>query len=294
MKCPSLPLLLALSVLPLLASDPPATQGGKANPFPVGDAGVMTRALQVTTSPAEALQKLKEGNARFLTGRHQEYNYRAQVKATASGQYPFATIVTCMDSRVAAEHVFDLGLGDVFTIRIAGNIVDEEVLGSLEYAHKVAGAKLIVVMGHSHCGAVKGAVDDVVLGNLPQLLARIKPAVQAVPDDGQPRNSHNHAFVDRVARMQVIFGIRTIRERSVVLRELHDSGKIDIVGAFYDLDSGKVEFYRPLAAGKIDKTPPMELPEDLKPAAPAKPAEAHGAEAKHEEKPAPAPAGHGH
>ncbi len=262
--------LFALSVLPVslaLASEPQAGHGDKPNPFPQGEAGVMTRPVQVTTSPGEALQRLKEGNARFLTGRHSPYNFRAQVKATADGQFPFATLVSCMDSRTAVEHIFDLGLGDVFSIRIAGNIVDEEVLGSLEYAHKVAGAKLIVVMGHSQCGAVKGAVDDVVLGNLPQLLARIKPAVLAVPDDGSPRKSHNHAFVDRVGRMQVIFGIRAIRERSVVLRELHDAGKIDIVGAFYDLETGKVEFYRPLSAGKIDKLPLMELPEEPKLAA---------------------------
>jgi carbonic anhydrase len=255
-------LVSAASFLQVWASDEKKEQ---KSPFPDGTAGVITRAEQVTTSPSEALQRLKEGNARFLTGRHKEYNLRAQVKATAAGQFPFATIVSCMDSRTSVEHVFDLGLGDVFSIRIAGNIVDEEVLGSLEYAHKVAGAKLIVVMGHSHCGAVKGAVDDVVLGNLPQLLARIKPAVQAVPEDSTPRNSHNHAFVDRVARMQVIFGIRAIRERSVVLRELHDAGKIDIVGAFYDLDTGKVEFYRPLSAGKIDKQPQAELPEEPKP-----------------------------
>ena len=174
-----------------------------------------------------------------------------------------------MDSRTAVEQVFDLGLGDVFSLRIAGNIINDDVLGSLEYAHKVAGAKLIVVLGHSHCGALKGAADDVVFGNLTSLLARIKPAVVGVPADSKPRTSKNLKFVDDVGRLNVILAVRQIRERSPVLRELHDRQAIDLIGGFYDLETGKVEFYRPL----VGATPaPASAPvaDSAPPAAPVK------------------------
>lgn len=221
---------------------------------------VMTESEQTLMSPSAAFVRLQEGNARFLAGQRAPRDLPAQVHETAHGQHPFASIVSCMDSRTAVEHVFDLGLGDVFSIRLAGNIINDDVLGSLEFAHKVAGSKLIVVLGHSHCGAMKGAADDVVLGNLTHLLARIKPAVVGVPADGKPRTSKNPKFVDEVGRLNVILAVRQIRERSTVLRELHDRQAIDIIGGFYDIGTGKVEFYRPLVGAS--PTPTAEAAPD--------------------------------
>ena len=229
----------------------------------------MTEADQTLMSSSAAFIRLQEGNARFLAGRRAARDLPAQVKATAHGQHPFASIVSCMASRTAVEHVFDLGLGDVFSLRLAGNIINDDVLGSLEYAHKVAGAKLIVVLGHSHCDAMKGAADDVVLGNLTSLLARIKPAVVGVPAYGKPRTSKNLKFVDDVGRLNVILAIRQIRERSIVLRELHDRQAIDIIGGFYDIETGKVEFYRPLV-GAAPVPAPTSAADSVTPAAPAK------------------------
>jgi carbonic anhydrase len=237
------PLCAALSsVSPLLHGNSAPAHAAEKSVAPA----VMTESDQTLMSPSAAFVRLQEGNARFLAGLRASRDLPAQVHATAHGQYPFATIVSCMDSRTAVEHVFDLGLGDVFSVRLAGNVINDDVLGSLEYAHKVAGAKLIVVLGHSHCGAMKGAADDVVLGNLTHLLARLKPAVVGVPADGKPRTSKNIKFVDDVGRLNVILAVRQIRERSAVLRELHDRQAIDIIGGFYDIETGKVEFYRPL------------------------------------------------
>jgi carbonic anhydrase len=243
------PLCAALSsVSPLLHGNSAPAHAPEKSAAPT----VMTESDQTLMSPSAAFVRLQEGNARFIAGRRAPRDLPAQVHATAHGQYPFATIVSCMDSRTAVEHVFDLGLGDVFSVRLAGNVINDDVLGSLEYAHKVAGAKLIVVLGHSHCGAMKGAADDVVLGNLTHLLARLKPAVVGVPADGKPRTSKNIKFVDDVGRLNVILAVRQIRERSAVLRELHDRQAIDIIGGFYDIETGKVEFYRPL----VGATPP--------------------------------------
>jgi carbonic anhydrase len=263
-------LFQALCLFPLLglvalrANSSPAP----ASPTPAALA-VVTEADQTLMSPSAAFIRLQEGNARFLAGRRAARDLPAQVKATAHGQHPFASIVSCMDSRTAVEHVFDLGLGDVFSLRLAGNIINDDVLGSLEYAHKVAGAKLIVVLGHNHCGAMKGAADDVVLGNLTSLLARIKPAVVGVPADGKPRTSKNLKFVDDVGRLNVILAVRQIRERSIVLRELHDRQAIDIIGGFYDIETGKVEFYRPLV-GAAPVPAPTSAADSVTPAAPAK------------------------
>lgn len=236
------------------------------------DAKIFTEADQIATTPTQAYKILQAGNARFVAGKHLERDLRAQVHATAHGQHPIASIVSCMDSRTAVEHIFDLGLGDVFSIRLAGNVINDDVLGSLEYAHKVAGAKLIVVLGHSHCGAMKGAADDVVLGNLTGLIARVKPAVVGVPADGTPRTSANMKFVDNVGRLNVIIAVRQIRDRSAVLRELHDRQAIDIIGGFYDIETGKVEFYRPLVGAtpnpKAKKEAPLKLPTPIDETAP--------------------------
>ncbi|MFY9551323.1 MAG: carbonic anhydrase family protein [Thermoanaerobaculia bacterium] len=202
-------------------------------------AQVQTKESQAAMTPARALAILKEGNGRFVAGAREPRDLKAQVKATASGQYPYAAIVSCMDSRVPAELVFDQGIGDVFSVRVAGNVVDTDDLGSLEYAAKVTGVRLILVMGHTACGAVKGAIDDVKMGNLTFLLEKIRPAIEA---SGPRGTSKDHAYVDRVAERNVRHTMKEIRERSPILREMFDTGKVGLVAAMYDLDTGKVTF----------------------------------------------------
>ena len=198
-------------------------------------------------TPQQALAQLRAGNARFASGRPLARNLPAEVKATASGQYPFAVVLSCLDSRQPIEIVLDQGIGDIFSARVAGNVLDDDLLGSLEFACKVSGAKLIAVIGHSDCGAIKGAVDDVELGNLGGLLNTIKPAISGVPAGNQPRTSSNAAFVNAVAAANVRLVLQQIRDRSPVLRELLDTGEIGLVGGMYDLSTGKVEFYHDAA-----------------------------------------------
>jgi carbonic anhydrase len=202
-----------------------------------------TKESQTAMTPQQALAKLREGNARFAAGQSLIRNYPAEVKATTSGQYPFAVVLSCLDSRQPIEIVLDQGVGDIFSARVAGNVLDDDILGSLEFACKVSGAKLIAVIGHSNCGAIKGAVDDVQLGNLTGLLTKIKPAIDAVPADVQPRTSKNYTFVDQVSEENVKLVMKEIRERSPILREMLDKGEIELVGGMYDLATGKVEFY---------------------------------------------------
>ena len=199
---------------------------------------------QDAIKPQDALQMLKEGNARFCQNLRADRDLLQQVNATAEGQWPFAAIVSCIDSRASVELIFDQGIGDVFSARIAGNFVNDDILGSLEFACAVAGAKLVVVLGHSACGAIKGACDHVELGNLTQMLAKIAPAVDAVaPDyDAEARNSSNSEFVERVAHENVAQTVAAIAERSAVLRDLKDNGNIDIVGGMYDISNGRVTF----------------------------------------------------
>ena len=204
---------------------------------------VQTKASQAAMTPQAALQELRDGNARFVSGHPLLRNYSAQVKATASGQYPFAVVLSCLDSRQPIEIVLDQGIGDIFSARVAGNVVNDDILGSMEFACHVSGAKLIAVIGHSNCGAVKGAIDDVELGNLTGLLGKIKPAMDAVPADVQPRTSKNYPFVDAVAVANVRLVMKEIRERSPILRDMLDQGKIQLVGGMYDLATGKVEFF---------------------------------------------------
>ena len=194
-------------------------------------------------TPQQALAELREGNARFVAGKPLVRDFPGQVKAASSGQYPFAVVLSCIDSRQPIEIVLDQGIGDIFSARVAGNVLNDDILGSMEFACKVAGAKLIVVVGHSNCGAVKGAIDDVQLGNLTGLLSKIKPAIDAVPQDVQPRTSKNHTYVDQVSEEHVKQVMKEIRERSPVLREMLDQGQIGLVGGMYDLSTGKVEFY---------------------------------------------------
>jgi carbonic anhydrase len=202
-----------------------------------------TKEAQAAMTPQKALDELRAGNARFVAGHPLVRNQPADVKATASGQYPFAVVLSCLDSRQPIEIVLDQGIGDIFSARVAGNVLNDDILGSMEFACKVSGAKLIAVIGHSNCGAIKGAVDGVELGNLTGLLARIQPAIGHVPADGQPRNSKNPQFVDKVSEMNVQLVVQQIRERSPILREMLDSGQVGLVGGMYDLSTGEVHFY---------------------------------------------------
>jgi carbonic anhydrase len=199
--------------------------------------------LQQQTTPEQVLQILKEGNDRFVNNNRLDRNYLDQVKDTKDGQWPMAAILSCIDSRTSTELTFDLGIGDVFSIRIAGNIVNEHILGSMEFACKVAGSKFIVVLGHTKCGAVKGACDHVRLGNLTSLIADIEPAVEQEKETKENRNSSNPAFVENVAAINVRKTVKDILERSAIIKEMVDAGEIGIIGGMYDVTTGKVEFY---------------------------------------------------
>jgi carbonic anhydrase len=200
---------------------------------------VQTQATQAAMTPAAALARLKDGNAKFVAGKNTPHDYPAQVHATAGGQYPFAAVVSCMDSRVTPEVTFDCGLGDIFGLREAGNVVDVDTLGGLEYAAKVVGVKMIVVVGHSHCGAVKGAIDGVQLGNLTELLKKIQPAMTPPVPAGK---SMDDAYVQKVAEANVRLQMKEIQDKSPVIKELVQSGKLGIAGAMYDIETGKVTF----------------------------------------------------
>lgn len=209
---------------------------------PDPDAAAMTRATQTAMTPDQALTRLKSGNDRFASGRMLARDLPAQVKASGQSQYPFASVISCIDSRAAPELVFDQGIGDVFSTRIAGNIVNEDMLGSLEFATRVAGSKLVVVLGHTSCGAIKGACDDVALGNLTGLLGKIKPAVTSVSYTGD-RSSKNAAFVELVAEANVRRTVQDVLARSPIMREMHNKGQIRVVGAMLDVATGKVTWY---------------------------------------------------
>lgn len=204
-----------------------------------------TKITQAAMTPEKSLQFLKEGNIRFQNNLKTNRNLLEQVNDTSEGQFPFATILSCIDSRVSAELVFDQGLGDVFSVRIAGNFVNEDILGSMEFACKLAGTKLIVVLGHTGCGAIKGACDDAKMGNLTKLIEKIKPAVNAVklPEDISLRNSSNLEFVDNVSKKNVKLTIDRIIKESDVLAEMQNNGDILIIGAMYNINTGAVSFY---------------------------------------------------
>jgi carbonic anhydrase len=203
--------------------------------------GSLTQEQRDSMTPSQVIDELKKGNERFRTGKMASRDYLAEKRSSAAGQYPAAAILGCLDSRVPAEIVFDAGLGDTFVGRVAGNVVNDDMLGSIEFACAASGAKLVLVLGHTACGAVKGAIDDVVLGNLTALLARIKPAVAGTKFDGE-KSSKNARYVDAVARTNVVLVLAEIRRRSPILEELEKKGSIKIVGAMYDLATGAVEF----------------------------------------------------
>jgi carbonic anhydrase len=201
----------------------------------------LTKDERDSMTPAQVIAELKKGNERFRTGKMVRRDYLAEQRASAKGQYPAAVLLGCLDSRVPAEIVFDTGIGDTFIGRVAGNIVNDDLLGSMEFGCAASGAKVVLVLGHTACGAIKGAIDDVVLGNLTGLLARIKPAVAQTKYDGE-KSSKNYAYVDAVAETNVRLTVAEIHRRSPVLEDLSKKGSIAIVGAMYDLATGTVKF----------------------------------------------------
>jgi carbonic anhydrase len=212
-------------------------QGSTLAPAP------LTKEMQAAMTPDSALAELKSGNARFVSGQTAQRDNRADVKTTASGQYPFAVVLSCLDSRVPIEIVLDQGIGDIFSARVAGNVLNDDILGSMEFGCKASGSKLIVVIGHSNCGAIKGAIDDVKLNKLSDLLGKIKPAIGKVPAAVTPRTSSNLEFVDKVAEANVRLVMQQIRDRSPVLRQMLDQHQIGLVGGIYDLSTGEVRFF---------------------------------------------------
>lgn len=204
---------------------------------------VLTQDEQQRLSPDDVLRLLREGNQRFVAGDVTHRDHRAQVRKAAEGQWPKAVVLSCLDSRIPVEDVFDCGIGDLFVARIAGNFVNVDVLGSMEFACAVVGAKLVLVLGHEHCGAVKGAIDGVQLGNLTALLEKIAPAADEVEGDHGARSSKNEAFVHAVAEQNVRRNVERIRAESPILAGLEREGKLAIVGGMYDMDTGEVVFY---------------------------------------------------
>ncbi len=192
-------------------------------------------------TPDQALEKLMDGNARFLAGDGIPHNRPHQVAATASGQHPYAIVLACIDSRVAPEIVFDTGIGDIFTACVAGNVVSPDVLGGMEFAVEVAGSKLIMILGHTGCGAIQGACDGVELGNLTQLLEKIRPAVEEMASFPGEQTSANRAFTDAVSIRNVMRSVKNVRDRSPIIARLLESGAVRIVGAMYDVSTGEVE-----------------------------------------------------
>ena len=205
-------------------------------------ADALTKEQRDKMTPEEILTEMKRGNERFRKGERRARDFLKEQQSSAAGQYPAAVVLSCIDSRGPAEIIMDLGIGDIFNARVAGNIANSDILGSMEFACQVAGAKVVLVMGHTACGAIKGAIDNVELGNLTGLLAKIKPAVKATSFKGN-RSSKNIAFVDAVARKNVELTMAGIRKNSVVLKELESKGAIKIAGSMYDLETATVDFF---------------------------------------------------
>ena len=203
---------------------------------------VLTAEEQAALTPDLVIQSLKEGNKRYVNNDLTERDHSAMIRKASKGQYPKAVILSCLDSRVPVEDVFDKGIGDIFVGRVAGNFVNEDLLGCMEFGCKVSGAKLILVMGHESCGAIKAAIDDVKMGNITAMLAKIKPAISKSQDFSGEKSSKNVAYVDHVAKNNVAHAIETIRAKSPILKEMEDKGEIKIVGAYYDVDTGEVNF----------------------------------------------------
>ncbi|MBI3258305.1 MAG: carbonic anhydrase [Ignavibacteriae bacterium] len=202
-----------------------------------------TKETQDKLTPELALEMLKEGNARFVNNIKAHRNLLQQVNETSSGQFPFAAILSCIDSRTSAELIFDQGLGDIFSIRIAGNILNEDILGSMEFSCKFAGSKLIVVLGHTKCGAIEGACNNIELGHITTLLHKIKPAIHQEIETITERNGRNTSFVETVTKNNVFLTVHNVKMKSSLLSEMEQKGAIKIIGGLHDIDTGRVIFF---------------------------------------------------
>lgn len=223
----------------------------------------LTKEMQKAITPAIALHLLEEGNKRFVSNLKVNRNLLQQANETSDGQHPFAIILSCIDSRTSVELIFDQGLGDVFSARIAGTIINEDILGSMEFSCKVAGAKIIVVLGHSKCGAIKGACDNVEMGNLTALLSKLQPAVRAEKTIVKNRSSSNEEFVEKVSVINIKRTVQAVLERSPILKELIEKGECGIIGGNHDITTGKVSFFQDTKFGFFsDKSENSELLED--------------------------------
>ncbi|MEZ4466380.1 MAG: carbonic anhydrase family protein [bacterium] len=232
----SVPVAAVVAVSFALAASATASERG-----PGAAGAVLTQETQRAMTQEQAMQRLRDGNARFVAGKLLARDLPAQVKATAQGQFPFAVVLSCLDSRIPVEYVFDQGIGDLFTARVAGNFVNDDILGSMEFATQVVGSKLIVVMGHTSCGAVKGSCDNVQLGKISDLVNEIQPSVQAVA--GHTCTSKDAAAVDKIADHNVGRTIAELRRRSAIIRDQEARGEVKIVGAMYDVATGKVSLH---------------------------------------------------
>ncbi len=219
----------------------------------------LNKEIQQNITPRKALEILQQGNTRFTNNLKANRNLLQQVNETSEGQWPFAVILSCIDSRTSAELIFDQGLGDVFSVRIAGNIVNTDIIGSMEFACKVAGSKLIVVLGHSKCGAVKGACDHIEMGNLTELLSKLQPAVYQEKTTKSNRTSKNDSFVENVSALNVKRSVKSIIERSYILEKMLELGEIGIVGAMHDIESGTVQFYDDVNYINDEKNPQFSI-----------------------------------
>ena len=218
-----------------------------------------TKETQAQITPRKALEILQDGNNRFIKNLKANRNLLQQANDTIEGQWPFATILSCIDSRTSAELIFDQGLGDIFSVRIAGNVVNTDILGSMEFACKIAGSKLIVVLGHTKCGAIKGACDHVEMGNLTELLSKVQPAVYQGKGTKSDRTSKNSNFVENVSQINVKRSVKNIIERSFILEQMIENGQIGVVGAMHDIETGKVTFYTDVMYIKDDKNPKFSV-----------------------------------
>ncbi len=210
---------------------------------------VTSAEAQKAMTPQDAFEALYHGNERFVSGVSVNRDLGAEVAATSTGQYPLGVVLACLDSRTTPENMFDTGIGDIFVGRIAGNFADEEMIGSFEFAHKLAGAKVLAVVGHTQCGAVKGACDGAKMGNLTRTLAQLNAAIEEVPASVKPRNSKNPAYVQKVADANVRLTVQEILDESDVLRDMVEAGELGVIGGMYDLETGKVTFFEDTAHG---------------------------------------------
>lgn len=216
---------------------------------------------QSQLTPRLALEFLQEGNNRFIKNLQANRDLLQQANETKEGQWPFAIILSCIDSRTSAELIFDQGLGDIFSARIAGNVVNTDILGSMEFACKVAGSKLIVVLGHSKCGAIKGACDHIEMGNLTELLSKIQPSVYQEKETKENRTSKNSTFVENVSEINVKRSVKSIVERSFILEQMIENGEIGLVGAMHNIETGEVTFYNDVTYIKDEKNPEFSVAE---------------------------------